>query len=299
MENKPAPTDAPPKRIRFFRLSPALRLGIYLPVLGLVFFFGLRRMETKFTYAPVGYAPGPEWNLPAGSEEVWFAGPNGQRLHGRWTRAHTQPAVATILYCHGNGGNVTYYQESADGMAARGFDVLLFDYRGYGRSEGEITDEWGLYADSDAAYDYLTRGRGVSAQRLVFYGQSLGTAVAIDLASRRRGAALVVEMGLSSASAMGETLLPWLPRVLHRLGKNRFESARKLANVSGPVLVTHGAQDSLIPVAQGRALYEAAREPKRLLIVPQANHDLPSSGGSAYLDSVADFLRQAMTVHSK
>jgi hypothetical protein len=259
----------------------------------LLFFFGLRRLETSLIYAPTGYTPGPEWTPPAGSEEVWLAGADNKRLHGWFARARTQPAAATILFCHGNGGNVTTYRWNAEQMAARGFDVLMFDYRGYGRSEGEISDEWGLYADGDAAYDYLTRTRGVRPEQLALYGQSLGTAVTIDLAARRPSAALVVEMGLSSASAMAETVTPWLPRWLHWLGKNRFESARKLTNVRCPVLITHGARDSLIPVEQGRALYEAAREPKRLLIIPDADHDLPGSGGSDYLDFIADFIRAA------
>jgi len=278
----------------FFELPRTARLGVYVPVLCLLLFFGLRRLETNLTYAPSGYSPGPEWTPPAGSEDVWLAGANGLQLHGRFTRARPQPATGTILYCHGNGGNLTDYQWIAEEYAARGFDVLTFDYRGYGRSGGQITDEWGLYADGDAAYDYLTRERGVRPEQVAIYGQSLGTSVAADLVGRRHGAALVLEMGLSSASDMAGVMMPWLPRWLHWLGKNRFESARKLANIHCPVLITHGAGDTLIPVTQGRALYEAAHEPKRLIIVPEAGHNLPDAGGAKYSDSVADFIRDAM-----
>lgn len=277
-------------RKRFFRLPPLARLSIYLPLLCVIVFCGLRELEFILTYHPVRYSPGPRWSVPAGVEEVWFTVASGERLHGWFVRAPQPPAAATILYCHGNGGNLTHVSWLAQRLAQRGFDVLIFDYRGYGRSEGKITDEWGLYADVEAAYDYLTRARSVSPERLVLYGLSLGTTAAVDVAWRRRCAALIVESGLTSASDMASVVLPWLPRWLHGLGKNRFESARKLAQVSCPVLVAHGDADSIIPVEQGRALYAAAREPKRLLIVAGGGHFLPHDGGDAYLNSIADFV---------
>jgi fermentation-respiration switch protein FrsA (DUF1100 family) len=221
---------------------------------------------------------------------VWFASADGKRLHGWLFRSRTQPAPFTVIYCHGNSGNVTHVAWIAEYLASRGLDVLAFDYRGYGRSEGETPDEWGLYADADAAYDYLTRERGVPPERVALYGLSLGTTAVIDVASRRACASLVVESGLSSASDMAGVALPWLPGWLHWMGKNRFESARKIASVRCPVLVAHGALDEVIPVEQGRALYTAAREPKQLKIIARGDHFLPNSGGDSYLDSVADFI---------
>ncbi len=221
---------------------------------------------------------------------MWFAGADGKRLHGWLVHARTQPATITVLYCHGNGGNVTNVGWIAERLAGRGLDVLVFDYRGYGRSEGETTDEWGLYADADAAYGYLTRERGVPPERLALYGHSLGTTAAIDVASRRSCASLVVEAGLSSASEMASVTMPWLPRWLHWLGKNRFESARKIAGVRCPVLIAHGTMDQIIPVEQGRALYAAAHEPKRLMLIEGGDHLLPDFGGNSYLNSIADFI---------
>jgi hypothetical protein len=130
----------------------------------------------------------------------------------------------------------------------------------------------------------------VRHERLVLYGLSLGTTAAIDLAARRASAALVVESGLSSASDMGAHTFPWLPRLLHRLARNRFESTRKIAQVNCPVLVTHGTADPVIPVEQGRKLFTAAREPKRLLIVEGGDHNLPGYGGADYLNSVVEFI---------
>ncbi len=266
---------------------------IYLPLVAAILFFGLRQLEFLVTYHPWPYVPGPDWTPPANGEDVWIEVADGERVHGWFVRAFQQPAIATVLYCHGNGGNLTNVAWVAEDLSKRGFDSLVFDYRGYGRSDGRVRDEWGLYADTDAVYDHLTRARGVKEERLVLYGQSLGTAAAIDVASRRRCAALIVESGLSSASDMGAVAFPWLPRWLHFLARNRFESSRKIANAKCPVLVTHGTGDPVIPVDQGRRLYESAPDPKRLVIVPGGDHNLFGNGGDGYLNRIAEFICEA------
>lgn len=277
--------------VRWAMLSLLVLLLIGLP-LGYVM---LRRFERAVTFHPERSPYGGAWRLPARGEDVWFKGADGARLHGWFVRAAEQPATATVVYFHGNGGNLSYVDWLAGSLSERGFDVLLFDYRGYGRSEGEATDERGIYRDADAAYDYLTGARGASADKLILYGQSLGTTAATDLAARRQVGALVLESGLSSASDMAATILPWLPRGAHRFAVNRFDSVGKLARVTRPVLVAHGEADEIIPVAQGRKLYEAAREPKRLIIVPGAGHNnLVAVGGDEYLDEVAEFMRKAV-----
>ncbi|HEX8686234.1 MAG TPA: alpha/beta hydrolase, partial [Pyrinomonadaceae bacterium] len=215
--------------------------------------------------------------------------------YGWLFRAAARPAAATVVYFHGNGGNLSYCDWVGAELAARGFDVLLFDYRGYGRSGGEMTDERGLYRDADAAYDFLTRGRGVPAREVVLYGQSLGTAAAADVASRRGCGALVLESGLSSAADMAGEVIPWLPRFVRGLTKNKLDSVSKLPRVGCPVLVAHGDRDEIIPAAQGRKLFEAAPEPKRLRIIEGAGHnDLSNVGGGQYIDSLADFIRDSV-----
>ncbi|HZF38729.1 MAG TPA: alpha/beta hydrolase [Blastocatellia bacterium] len=267
---------------------------IYLPVVVVIFFFVLRRLERMATYRPEPYVPGPDWTLPANGEEVWVKVANGQRVHGWFLRAMNQPAIATVLHCHGNGGNLSNVVWVAQELTRHGFDTMIFDYRGYGRSDGRLTDEWGLYADAEAVYDHLVRVRGVKAERLTLYGQSLGTTAAIDLASRLPCGALIVEAGLSSASDMGRVSFPWLPRQLHFMAKNRFESARKIANVKCPALITHGTNDAVIPVDQGRKLYESARDPKRLIIVEGGDHFLFGSGGEKFVSGMVDFIRTSV-----
>jgi fermentation-respiration switch protein FrsA (DUF1100 family) len=262
---------------------------------GLVlFYFGARWFERAVVFHPERYAAGANWKVPRGGEDVWFKGAGGERLHGWYVRAQTAEAESapTVIYFHGNGGNINVVGWLGEALSARGFNVLLFDYRGYGRSEGSVRDEQAIYEDADAAYDYLLNERKAQPTQIVLYGQSLGTTAAVDLASRKPCRALIIESGLSSASDMAAMILPRVPLWVHRYGRNHFESAKKLERVRVPVFVAHGGRDRTIPVEQGYKLYAAAREPKRLVIIPEAGHnDLITVGGPEYMKALADFIR--------
>ena len=171
---------------------------------------------------------------------------------------------------------------------------MIFDYRGYGAGAGEVCCESELYADGDAAVAFVINQKGVPPEQLILYGQSLGTAVAIDIASRRKIGALIVESGLSSASSVAETALPWLPRWLHFIGRNRFDSADKLTRVQAPVLIAHGEPDPIIPTREAQILFAAANEPKKLLIFQGAGHNVFGSLGEKYLDQVDEFIHAAL-----
>jgi fermentation-respiration switch protein FrsA (DUF1100 family) len=277
--------------LRYFVISILVLLLIGLPV----GFFMLRRFEASVIFHPERAALEGVWRAPRGAEEVWFRTADGVRLYGWLFHAERRPAGATVVYFHGNGGNLSYGDWVGESLAARGFDVLLFDYRGYGRSDGEADGERGLYADADAAYDFLTKERGVPEGSVVLYGQSLGTAAAADVASRRVCGALVLESGLSSAADMAGVVMPWLPRFVRGLTKNKLDTVGKLGRVGCPVLVVHGDRDSIIPVEQGRKLFDAAPARKRLEIVRGAGHnDLSIVGGEKYIDALAEFIRGSL-----
>jgi hypothetical protein len=258
-------------------------------------FFILRWIERAITFHPVRYNSRDAWTLPHGAEDVWFTTTDGIRLHGWFFKAQSN-ALATVIYFHGNGGNISNIGWIGERLATRGFAVLLFDYRGYGRSEGVIEGEQGLYADAEAAYNYVLAG-GAKANSVVLYGQSLGTAAAVDLAYRHQCAAVILESGLSSESDMASIVLPWFPRHMHFLTKNRFDSARKLTQVRCPVLVTHGEPDSTIPTEQGRKLFAAANEPKKLIVFPGVDHNVFGSLGVRYLDTISEFITDALKTH--
>lgn len=244
------------------------------------------------TFHPVRLNAHQRVQPPNGAEDVWFTAADATRLHG-WYFPNDKLDAATIIYFHGNGGNISNVGWLGESLAKREFGVLLFDYRGYGLSEGTAADEADLYLDGEAAVSFLTREKRIAAERIVLYGQSLGTAIATETAVRQKGGALILESGFSSASSLAETALPWLPRFLHVVGRNRFESARKLRSIRIPVLVTHWDPDPVIPLDEGRALFAAANEPKKLLIVPGGGHNVFGSAGTNYLDRVEEFIRRA------
>jgi fermentation-respiration switch protein FrsA (DUF1100 family) len=276
-----------------------LTISLVIIVGMILFYFGARRFERAVVFHPERYVEGAGWKVPRGGEDVWFKGAGGERLHGWYVRgqAAESGSLATVIYYHGNGGNISAIGWIGEALSERGFDVLLFDYRGYGRSEGSVSDERAIYEDAEAAYDYIVRERNVRPEQVVLYGQSLGTTAAVDLAARRPCGAVILESGLSSASDMASMILPWVPVWVHRYGQNHFESAKKLERVSAPVFVSHGGRDLTIPVEQGYKLYNAAREPKQLVIIQEAGHnDLIARGGSEYLDALAGFIKSYVKV---
>lgn len=258
------------------------------------FVFGLRWLEAAMTFHPTRIAAGAV-SRPAGAEDVWITTNDNVRLHGWFFKSDRGPSAATVIYFHGNGGNITNVAWVAESLAARGFDTLLVDYRGYGQSEGESRDELGLYADGDAALGYIVNTRRVDPARVVLYGQSLGTVVATDVAVRHRCGALILESGFSSAASVARHTLPWLPSWLHFIGKNRFESAEKLKRIRVPVLITHGDPDPVLPTEEAQILFAAANDPKKLLIFPGASHNVFGSLGDSYLDQVEQFIRQSVS----
>jgi len=255
--------------------------------------FGLRWLEASMTFHPVRFSAN-EQELPAGAASVWFNSADGTRLHGWFFRTDRKPELATIVYFHGNGGNISNVNWVGQWYAERGFNVLLFDYRGYGASEGDVGAEAGLYADGDAAVDFVINEKGAQSRNVVLHGQSLGTAVVVDIASRREVGAVILESGFSSASSIASAALPWLPSWLHGLARNRFDSARKLAAVKAPVLISHGDPDPVIPAAEAQLLFAAANEPKQLLILTEGGHNLFGALGGRYLTQVESFILKAM-----
>jgi fermentation-respiration switch protein FrsA (DUF1100 family) len=202
-------------------------------------------------------------------------------------------AKVTVLLAHGNAGNLSHRLDRTIFLQSRlGADVLLFDYRGYGRSEGR-PDEEGTYRDARAAHRWLTEVRGVTPDRLVLFGESLGSAVALELALARPCRALVLESPFTSVPDMAAVVLPFLPRSFVR---TQYDNLGKIGRLRVPLLVLHGDGDEVVPFAQGRRLFEAAPEPKRFFSIPGAGHnDTYIVGGDAYWRTVADFVEGALS----
>lgn len=196
-------------------------------------------------------------------------------------------AAGTALFCHGNAGNMSDRLVTIRTVHALGYNVLIFDYRGYGRSEGSPNEE-GTYLDAEAAWRYLTQTRGASPQRLVFIGRSLGGAVAIELATRHEPAALVVESTFTRLADVAAVHYRWVPvRILTRY---RYDSAAKVAGLRCPKLFLHATDDELVPIELGRRLYEAAAPPKRFVETPGSHNSGGFTYSARYTEQLGAFL---------
>ena len=217
-----------------------------------------------------------------GASDVWIDTRDGVRLHGWW--ASLKDARFVTLYLHGNAGNVTHRFPQIREIVAAGSSILMLDYRGYGKSSGRPTEK-GLYIDADAAYEHLLK-LGASPDQIILHGESLGTAVAINLASRRRCAALVLEAPFTSAGDVAGTVLPVIgPMLVHS-----YNSSAKIHGIIAPKLFIQGDRDEIIPPRLGQKLYAAAPAPKSFWTVQGAGHnDILETAGPQYRQRLAQF----------
>jgi fermentation-respiration switch protein FrsA (DUF1100 family) len=193
-------------------------------------------------------------------------------------------AAAHVLLCHGNGGNIGDRVLHASLLAAAGLDVLLFDYRGYGRSTGRPSEQ-GTYLDAEAARAALLARPGVDPERALYLGESLGGAVALALALEHPPAALVLMSTFTSVRDMARRHYPFIPPAVV---PDAYPSLRRIPDLRAPLLVIHGDRDEIVPLLHGEALFDAAPEPKRLHVVEGAGHnDLVMLAGEEWAAAVA------------
>ena len=217
---------------------------------------------------------------------------DGERLHGWWVPRRAAPSRGHVMLCHGNAGNIGDRVLHAEILTAAGFDVLLFDYRGYGSSTGR-PDEHGTYRDARAALAWLQREPGVDPSRVIYLGESLGGAVALELAMEHPPAGLVLLSAFTSVREMARRHYRVIPPAAV---PDAYPSLRLIANLRAPLLVLHGGDDMIVPVEQGRALFDAAPEPKRLLILPGVGHnDVLSLSGDAVAEEIASWARHCLS----
>jgi uncharacterized protein len=193
-------------------------------------------------------------------EEVWLNTSDGEKLHG-WFVEVPQPR-GTVLLFHGNAGNISHRIDYLAMLARLGYSSFIFDYRGYGSSSGAPSEN-GTYVDADTAWRYLTTTRGIDARRIALLGESLGGAVAAWLACEQSPGALVLASTFTSAVDLGAEAYPFLP--VRLLSRYRYDTRACVARLQVPVLIAHSPQDEIIPYRHGRALFQAAREPKAFL----------------------------------
>ncbi len=267
------------------RRRPLWRIGRAVLVAYLIVVLIVMFLENSLIYFPSPYPEG-DWH-PRGLdfEDAWFPSADGTRLHGWYV---PRPgAQAAVLFCHGNGGNITHRVSILKMLHDRvGVSVLIFDYRGYGRSQGK-PNEAGVLADARAARHWLADREKITDRDVVLMGESIGGAVAVDLAAHDGARALILESTFTSAPDMAAYHYPWLP--VRWAMQTRFDSLGKIGDYHGPLFMVHGSADAIVPVQMAHRLFAAANEPKKLEIL--RGHDHNDAMPLDYYDELAEFLR--------
>lgn len=276
------------------------RIALLVPAVGLL---ALMWFEESLIFFPERYPVG-NWK-PAFTavndrmivpqvEDVWVESADGTRIHGwfatpvRGTSKEAVHTTWTILWCHGNAGNLSQRTDRLERLMQLPAQVMIFDYRGYGKSEGRIAEQ-GAYDDAEAAWSWLVETRQVAPEKIAVLGVSLGGGIATELARRVNPGKLMIESSFTSIPDMAAETYPFVPRMLVR---TQLNSLARVPNLKMPKLFVHSRGDEIIPFHLGQALFDAAAEPKTFYELPNCRHnETVLCGGAAYLDALREFVQ--------
>jgi len=277
----------PPARTMAWRV-PLLLAGI----LGTSMLLGLERYVIYLPERTIEMTPQSEG---LAFQDIWFPASDGLKLHGWLVPA--PDARVTLVWFHGNAGNIGHRVDNIKQLHRYLHrplipNIFIFDYRGYGKSEGGFSDlsEEATYRDAEGALAYLRQRQDLAPTKVVYFGRSLGAAIAVEAARKQPPAGLILETPFTSIRDMAKVALPFLP--VWGLVRTRYNSLEKIPEVRVPLLILHGDRDDVVPYEQGRRLFEAANEPKTLYTIRGARHnDTYIVGDRPYFAAWARFLQ--------
>ncbi|MEE9249489.1 MAG: alpha/beta hydrolase [Dehalococcoidia bacterium] len=283
---------APPKRAMIVRVLVSLVILLLLLSVSGFFVRQAQLLDRQFIFLPERKLEGNPGDAGMVFEDVLFSTSDGVTLHGWFVPGG---GTITFLWFHGNAGNISHRVDHIKLIHQQlEVSIFIFDYRGYGRSEGKPSEK-GTYLDAEAALEYLrSRPDADPKDKLVLFGQSLGSGVAVETASRHKVGGLILESPFTSIRGMARKAYPYLPSgLLVHLVEARYDSFSKIQNIDSPLLVVHGDRDELVPIEMGQELFGAADEPKVLYTVAGARHnDIYLVGGDGYVEALRRFMRQ-------
>ena len=256
--------------------------GVYVMFIVLLYIF-----QPHYVYYPERTLSGDPGRIGLQFETVYFETTDGMKLSG-WFIPN-EGARGVILFCHGNAGNISHRLESIAIFHRLGLEVFIFDYRGYGQSDGKPTED-GTYKDAEAAWRYLIEERQVNPNEVIFFGRSLGGGVASWLAQSHTPGALILESTFVSLPDIAATLYPYLPvRLLLRFEYNTEEN---VSRVNCPVLIIHSRDDEIMPFSHGWRLFEMAKEPKEFLEITGTHNGGFITSGKRYEEGLNAFISE-------
>jgi fermentation-respiration switch protein FrsA (DUF1100 family) len=245
-------------------ISIAVVLFIAYSVLGWALYF----MQPTFLYCPVREVPYTPDELGLDFENVFFRTADGLRLNGWYIP--DKKSEFTVLFCHGNGGNIMHRLDSTNILYNLGLNCFIFDYRGYGNSEGKPSEE-GTYLDAMAAYKWLREEKKISANNIIVFGRSLGGSIAAQLASKVEVKTLIIESAFTSYVDIGRKFYPYMP--VRWFARFSYQTNDYIKEVSCPVMIIHSRGDEIIPFEFGLELYRIANEPKEFVEIFGGHND--------------------------
>ncbi|ELR70271.1 hypothetical protein C900_03956 [Fulvivirga imtechensis AK7] len=243
------------------------KIVIFIVVIYLLLIMAAFLAQEKLIFHPQRLSQAFQFNLRQGDEEVFLTTSDGKKINALF---YPGQADEVILYFHGNAGSLAGWQQIADDFTGLGYNFLIIDYRGYGKSSGEITEQ-GLYLDGDAAFRFLVEEKGFQPEQVIIYGRSIGSGIATELAKRRDTKGLVLESPFSSLKTLANQKMPFLfPSLFLQF---HFDNIGKLTDIDCPILFIHGGRDGLIPASHSKNLHEAYSGEKKLIVIPHGSHN--------------------------
>ncbi|HEY0655812.1 MAG TPA: alpha/beta hydrolase [Chryseosolibacter sp.] len=238
-------------------------IALYLSgVLALYFF------QTRLIFYPGKLAKDFRFRTIPLREEVFLKTEDGETINGLFFPGEDK--TRAILYFHGNAGDLSGWQFVAEDLLPSGLSILIIDYRGYGKSTGSITEQ-GLYADAEAAFQFLQDKKKIKPNAIIVYGRSIGSGVAVDLASRKKCAGVILESSYSSLATLANEKVPFFFPSFYL--RSKFNNLEKINHVKAPIAFIHGSDDTLIPPAHSHILFETFQGKKTYVLVEKGQHN--------------------------
>jgi fermentation-respiration switch protein FrsA (DUF1100 family) len=262
-----------------FVIFISLVLG-YLVILGFVYV-----RQGSMIYYPVGEISNTPRDIGLDFEEVTLKTKDDVTISAWYIPARHERGV--VLFCHGNAGNISHRLDSIRIFHDLKLSMLIFDYRGYGRSEGSPTEE-GTYLDAESAWNYLVNIKHISPEKIVLFGRSLGSAVAAEIALNHKAGALIIESGFKSIPDFGRKFFPYLP--VRLIARYHYSTIDKVNKIGIPKLIIHSPQDEIISFEHGVSLFEKASEPKEFLQIKGSHNEGFLISGRAYIEGLNGFI---------
>jgi fermentation-respiration switch protein FrsA (DUF1100 family) len=266
--------------LSFLKSTLFIIVGVYIGMSLMLLAF-----QASFIYYPDKKVYGTPAALGLSYDEVNFKASDGVKLAGWFIPA--SDARGVVLFCHGNAGNISHRLETLHILNRLGLSTFIFDYRGYGRSEG-LPSEKGTYLDAQGAWNYLLKERKLSRDEVIIFGRSLGAAIASHLAKSTHPKALIIESGFTSVRDMAAQLYPYLP--VRYLSRFKYDTRASISVIRSPLLIIHSRNDEIVPLSHGRKLFLAASGPKEFLEIKGGHNDGFIVSGGEYINGLESFL---------